>query len=146
VNGGNRLDGPFAGELAHEMTHAVLDYRGTAHRLPAWFNEGLAERVAFRLRGLEGLAGAQVELLKRSVEHGEFSALPPRQYLSQFQYLQAYAAVCFIEQKIGREGLLRIARKTMEGEAFEKALQSETHWSQAELERALVSWVENLPT
>lgn len=144
VNGGNRLDGSFSGEMAHEMTHAVLDYRGTAHRLPAWFNEGLAERVAFRLRGLDGLATNQAQELKSSAEHGTLGPLQNREPLSPFGYLQAYSAVWFVETRFGREALLRIADRTLQGEAFESALRAETRWSIAELEREWIAWTERL--
>jgi hypothetical protein len=48
VNGGARLDGWFAGLLAHEITHAYLDGVGTGHRFPPWLGEGLAERLGYR--------------------------------------------------------------------------------------------------
>jgi hypothetical protein len=129
VNGGNRLDGRFAGEIAHEMTHAVLDYRGTGHRLPAWFNEGLAERVGWAQRGLVGLASTQAAELKNAAEHGE-------EPLSSLGYLQSYAAVLFLEHKAGRAALLRVTKKTLEGESFDSALRAETHWSTSDFERA----------
>jgi hypothetical protein len=142
VNGGNRLDGRFAGEIAHEMTHAVLDYRGTARRLPAWFNEGLAERVGWGQKGLVGLAGSQADQLRNAAEHGELPPLQSKEPLSSFQYLQSYAAVLMLEQKVGHEGLVRIAKKTLDGEPFENALRQETHESVAELERALAAWLQ----
>jgi len=137
VNGGNRLDGHFAGEMAHEMTHAVLDFQGTGHRLPAWFNEGLAERVGWAQRGLTGLAGNQADQLKVAAEHGELPPLQVREPITTFGYLQSYAAVLFLEHKAGKAALLRVAKKTLEGEAFDSALREETRWSTSDLERAL---------
>ncbi len=142
VNGGNRLDGRFAAEIAHEMTHAVLDYRGTGFRLPAWFNEGLAERVGWSQRGLNGLASNQADELKNAAEHGEWPALQVKEPLSRFGYLQAYAAVAFLEQKAGHAALLRAIKKTLEGESFDNALRAETHWSTSDFERAFAIWVQ----
>jgi hypothetical protein len=142
VNGGNRLDGHFAKEIAHEMTHAVLDYRGTGHRLPAWFNEGLAERVGWGQEGLDGLANRQAEELRNAAEHSELGALQAREPLSTFGYLQSYAAVVYLEQKAGRPAMLRLTKKTLEGETFEHALQQETHWSMSAFERAFADWAQ----
>jgi hypothetical protein len=145
VNGGNRLDNRFAAEIAHEMTHALLDYRGTAHRLPAWFNEGLAERVGWARRGLVGLASTQANELKSAAEHGEWPPLQDKEPLSAFGYLQSYAAVVFLEHKAGRAVLLRVAKKTLEGESFQSALREQTHWSTSELERAFAVSVQEPP-
>jgi hypothetical protein len=144
VNGGNRLNSQFASEIAHEMTHAVLDYQGTAHRLPAWFNEGLAERVAWIQRGLDVLATHQADELKRSVAQDARAPLQLKGPLRPFGYLESYAAVLLLEQRAGRRGLLSIATKTLGGEPFESALRKETHWSMNELERELTIWIERL--
>jgi hypothetical protein len=146
VNGGNRLDDRFAGELAHEMTHAVLDTRGTAGRLPAWFNEGLAERVGWAQRGLTGLTSSQAAELKGTAEHGELPPLQRREPLSSFGYLESYAAVLFLEHKAGKAALLRVTKKTLEGESFDAALREETHWSTtSDFERALAVSLQEPP-
>lgn len=143
VNGGNRLDDGFAGGIAHEMVHAVLDHRGTAWRLPTWLNEGLAERVAWQRKGLADLAPNQVEELKYAGRQRVLTPLPLRG-LAREQYLHCYAAVLFVEQKAGKEKLLAVVRRTLEGEAFERALDGETRWSTADLEREFADWVDHL--
>jgi hypothetical protein len=40
------IDASFEGTLAHELTHAELHTRIGGHRVPAWFNEGLATYVS----------------------------------------------------------------------------------------------------
>jgi hypothetical protein len=144
VNGGSRLDGHFAGTLAHEMTHALLDYRGTGHTLPVWFNEGLAERVSFLRQGLADLATNQATSIKDAREHGFLTPLQGKNYLSRFGYLQSYAAVLFLEQKLGRKVVLAVAKRTLEGAPFERALYQETQWTQAELEQAFSEWSDQL--
>lgn len=144
VNGGSRLDSHFAGTLAHEMTHALLDYRGTAHALPVWLNEGLAERVSWLHQGLADLANSQATTIKAAREHGSLTPLQARDYLSPFGYLQSWAAVLFMEQKLGRKTLLAVAKKTLDGLPFERALYQETQWTQGELEQAFNDWAEQL--
>ncbi len=144
VNGGSRLDAHFAGTLAHEMTHAVLDYRGTGHALPVWLNEGLAERVSWRHQGLDELANSQAMTIKEAGEHGTLTPLQGHDYLSPFGYLQSWAAVLFIEKKLGRNVLLAIVKKTLDGLPFERALYQETRWSQRELEQAFGEWADQL--
>ncbi len=143
VNGGNRLDDRFAGGMAHEMVHAVLDSQGTAWRLPTWVNEGLAERVGWRRKGLTDLAPNQVEALKYAGRQRLLTPLPTRG-LAREQYLHCYAAVLFVERKAGMDKLLALVRRTLEGEPFERALDRETRWSQADLEREFVDWVDHL--
>lgn len=144
VNGGSRLDARFAGTIAHEMTHALLDYRGTGHALPVWFNEGLAERVGWLRRGLAELGTSQAGQIKSAREHGLLTPLQARDHLSPFGYLQSWAAVLFLEQKLGRKGLLAIAQKTLEGLPFERALYQQTQWTQGELEGAFNEWSDQL--
>jgi hypothetical protein len=144
VNGGARLDDAVAGLFVHEMTHAVLDHRGTGYLLPTWVNEGLAERLKWTSRGLEDLAPNQVWELKGALGQGQLLPLQARGYLSRFGYLQSYAAVLYVERKIGRERLLAIVRKTLAGEPFERALDAETRWTQTQLERAFRDWVDHL--
>ncbi|HEY6006392.1 MAG TPA: hypothetical protein VIV57_26165 [Anaeromyxobacter sp.] len=144
VNGGRRLDDRFAGLLVHEMTHAVLDGERTGHLLPTWVNEGLAERLSWKRRGLEDLAPNQVWELKGALGQGRLLPLPARGYLSPFGYLQAYAAVLFLERKLGRERLLAVVRRTLGGEPFERALDAEARLTLPQLERELASWVDHL--
>jgi hypothetical protein len=144
VNGGRRLDDGFAGLLVHEMTHAVLDGGRTGHLLPTWVNEGLAERLSWKRRGLEDLAPNQVWELKGALGEGRLLPLPARGVLSPFGYLQAYAAVLFLERRIGRDRLLAVVRRTLGGEPFERALDAEARLTPGQLERELASWVDHL--
>ena len=143
VNGGNRLDDRFAGAMAHEMVHAVLDHQGTSWRLPTWLNEGLAERVAWQRKGLADLAPNQVAELQYAGRQRVLTPLPLRG-LARDQYLHCYAAVLFVEKKAGKQKLLAVVRRTLEGEPFERALDRETRWSMADVEREFADWVEHL--
>ncbi len=144
VNGGNRLDDRFAGGIAHEMVHAVLDHKGAAWRLPTWLNEGLAERVAWQRKGLPDLAPNQVAELQYAGRQRALAPLPLQGHLTPAGYLRCYAAVLFVEKKAGKEKLLAVVRRTLEGEPFERALDRETRWSMADLERDFADWVEHL--
>ncbi|HEU4385527.1 MAG TPA: hypothetical protein VFR85_18725 [Anaeromyxobacteraceae bacterium] len=144
VNGGNRLDDRLAGGMAHEMVHAVLDHQGTAWRLPTWLNEGLAERVGWKRMGLDDLAPNQVLELQYHGRERALVPLPTHGPIGKAEYLHSYAAVLFVEKKAGRGTLLAVVRRTLEGEPFEKALDAETRWTVADLEREFADWVAHL--
>jgi hypothetical protein len=144
VNGGARLDDRFAGVVVHEMVHAALDARGTASALPRWLDEGLAERLSWRRRGLEAPAPSQVAELKQARERRELVPLPRTGELSRQAYLGAWAAVVFLDGRFGRERVMATVRATLGGEAFEKALRKETSLSPEELDAAFEAWVGTL--
>jgi hypothetical protein len=144
TNGGARLDGTFAGLLAHELTHAILDHRATGGRLPQWLNEGLAERVAWRRRGIEQLDGVQVNRLETALDQRTLLPLPSGVRLSNFGYLQSFAAILYLESKLGRERLLAVVRRTIEKEPFERALAAEAGMSPRQLDEGFVYWVDHL--
>jgi len=144
INGGSKLDDRFAGYVVHEMTHALFDYQGTAGRLPTWLNEGVAERFRWKRMGLEDLSPNQIAELKQAHQAGALIPLPRSGPLSQFGYLQCYAAVLFLEKRVGKGPLLSTVRRTLDGQTFERALDREIGWSTTEVEREFASWVEHL--
>ena len=142
VNGGTRLDDRFAGLVVHEMAHAVLDDRGTAASLPRWLDEGLAERLSWKRRGMDGLAPSQVAELKQAAGTQVLTPLPATRDLSRFGYLQAFAAVLFLETKFGHDKVLALVHATLGGEPFDRAMQRELGWSTVDLEKAFTVWVD----
>ncbi len=142
VNGGARLDGWFAGMLTHELTHAWLDDLGTGHRLPGWLNEGIAERLGYRTRGQDGLTTGQRQELEVALQ--ERRLVPLGAAAGRFRYLQGYAAVLFLEQKVGKEALLAVVRRTMRQGTFEQALDAELRWKPKDLDAAFATWVDRL--
>ena len=144
VNGGARLDGWFEGMMVHETTHAFLDHRGSGGRLPAWLNEGIAERLGYRRRGQQSLTTTQVTQLEDGLEHRLLTPLPVRGPLSQFGYLQGFASILYLEQKLGKEQLLRIVRRTLETDPFDRALDAEVRLSVGQLEEGFRYWVDHL--
>ena len=143
VNGGNRLDDRFAGGIVHEMTHALLDYRGTSRNLPLWVNEGLAERLGFKRQGQDGLAPNQIALLQYEGREKRLLPLPTWGRVT-WSYLQCFAAALFFEQRAGRAAMLAVVHRALQGEPFERALDRELRWTFADLEREFASWVEHL--
>jgi hypothetical protein len=142
VNGGRRLDGWFAGMLAHELTHAYLDDLGTGHRLPRWLNEGLAERVGFKARGEDGLTTGQVQELKIALQDRRL--VPLAAATGRFLYLQGYGAVLFLEKKVGKDALLSVVRRAMRQGTFEQALDAELRWAPKDVDAGFAYWVDHL--
>jgi len=143
VNGGSRLNDRFAGLMVHELTHAVLDYKGTGERLPTWLNEGLAERLSWKRKGLDDLAPNQVMEIQYARRQGALTPLPAGG-LVRINYFQFYAATLFVEKRVGKDKLLAIVRRTLQGESFERVLDQEVRWSVSDLEREFAAWVDRL--
>jgi hypothetical protein len=144
VNGGARLDGAFEGLMVHETAHAFLDHLGTGGRLPTWVNEGIAEKLGLRRRGQERLTTGQVGELEDALEHRRLTPLPARGLGSRFGYLQSFAAVLYLEQRFGKESLLRVVRRTLERGPFEQALDAELRVTVGDLEEGFRAWVDHL--
>lgn len=143
VNGGSRFTSAFQGLLVHEMTHAVLDHRGTAAGLPLWVNEGLAERLGWKRQGIEDLTFGQKMTLQAEAREHRLTPLPAWGRVT-FSYLQCQAAALFFERTAGREKMLAVVRRTLQGEPFEHALDGELRWTIDDLNRKFVEWVEHL--
>jgi len=144
VNGGARLNGWFAGMLSHEMTHAFLDDLGTGFRLPMWLDEGLAERLGYKRRGQDGLDTTQVQMLEVALQQKQLVPLPAGGGMTEFRYLQGFAAILFLEQKLGKERLLAVVRRAMRQGTFEQALDAEARWTQQDVEEGFSYWVGHL--
>jgi hypothetical protein len=145
VNGGNRLGDRFFGLMLHEITHAVLDYKKTAGRLPRWLNEGVAERFRWHHLRLTKLTTGQIAELKRALDSGKLTPLVKRGSLLPFGYLQSFAAVMFLEEKYGSKALGKILSETLDGKPFEKNLQKATFQSIRSFEKKFSDWVSDLP-
>jgi hypothetical protein len=144
VNGGARLDDRLAGVVVHELCHAALDSRGTARSLPRWLDEGLAERLSWQRRGLESPAPNQVAELRQARERKALVPLPREGELSRLDYLRSWAAVVFLEQRVGRARLLAVVRATLAGEPFDRALARELSLTPEEVDRGFDAWVGGL--
>ena len=142
LNGGSRLDDRMAGLVVPELVHAFLDSRGDPGRLPTWLNEGLAERLAWQRKGVADLSPTQLAELKQAREAGRLLPLPVDAELSRFGYLQCWAAVLYLERTAGREKVVALVRRTLDGEPFARALAAEAGLSPEELERGFATWVE----
>lgn len=144
VNGGARLDDRLAGVVVHELCHAALDSRGTARSLPRWLDEGLCERLSWQRRGLEAPAPNQVAELRQARERKALVPLPREGELSSLDYLRSWAAVVFLEQRVGRARLLAAVRATLAGEPFDRALGRELSLGPEEVDRGFDAWVGGL--
>jgi len=144
VNGGARLDGWFAGMLSHEMTHAFLDDLGTGYRFPSWLNEGLAERLGYQTRGQRDLSTTQVQQLEVALQQRQLVPLNVGGRMTPFRYLQGFAAVLFLEKKLGKDNLLAVVRRVMRQSPFEQALDVELRWTMKRVEEEFSYWVDHL--
>jgi hypothetical protein len=144
VNGGARLDGRFAGLMTHEMTHAFLDEQRSAGRLPTWLNEGLAERLGYRTRGQHELTSTQIQQLEVALGQRLLVPLPLGGGMTPFRYLQSFAAVLFLEKKLGKEQLLAVVRRVLKQGSFEQALDAELRWTVRKVEEEFSYWVDHL--
>jgi hypothetical protein len=64
--------------------------------------------------------------------------------MTPFRYVQAFAAVLFLEKKIGKESLLAVVRRTMTKGTFEQALDAELRWTMRNVDEGFSYWVDHL--
>ena len=55
---------------------------------------------------------------------------------------QFYAAALFVETKVGKDKLLAVMKRALEGEPFERALDREVRWTMSDLEREFLAWID----
>ncbi len=65
--------------------------------------------------------------------------------MKPFRCLQGFAAVLFLEQKVGKDALLEVVRRTMKGGTIEQALDAELRWTMRNVEEGFSHGVEHLP-
>jgi hypothetical protein len=141
VNAGITIDGRFAGLLAHEMTHAVLDKDGRGGALPGWLNEGLAEYFRYKLLGRPGVDDVQRIFLKDAERAGDLRVLPQGHRLSANDYLASYAAITFMIDTYGKRAPFELAMALLKGESASSAATSVLHTSLDAMERAFFAWI-----
>jgi len=64
--------------------------------------------------------------------------------MTHFRYLQSFAAVLFLEKKLGKEQLLAVVRRVLEHGTFEQALDAELRWTMKHVEEEFSYWVDHL--
>jgi hypothetical protein len=64
--------------------------------------------------------------------------------MTPFRYLQGFAAVLFLEKKLGKESLLAVVRRVMKQGTFEQALDAEQRWTVRNIEEGFSYWVDHL--
>ena len=108
------------------------------------FDEGLCERLSWSRRGLEAPAPNQVAELRQARERNALVPLPREGELSRLDYLRSWAAVVFLERRVGRDRLLAVVRATLAGEPFDRALARELSLTPDEVDRDFAAWVGTL--
>lgn len=117
------------GVLYHEYTHAVFREQTGGDR-PFWLNEGLAEQIERRARGLAVSTRSERSALRANLETGRWIAL--REIADSFSglsdarardaYLQSVVAVAWIESKTTVATRRRLLMRLGEGLSVDQAL------------------------
>ena len=117
------------GVLFHEYTHAVFREQTGGDR-PYWLNEGLAEQIERRSRGLATSTRSERSALRANLETGRWIAL--REIADGFSglgdakardaYLQSVVTVAYIESKTDVAARRRLLERLGEGFSIDQAL------------------------
>lgn len=117
------------GVLFHEYTHAVFREQTGGDR-PYWLNEGLAEQIERRSRGLATSTRSERSALRANLETGRW--IPLREIADGFSgladarardaYLQSVVTVAFIESKTDVAARRRLLGRLGEGFSIDQAL------------------------
>lgn len=119
----------------HELAHIFIHHRLKGHRVPRWFDEGLAVVFSaefsfekFRILAQIGLSGKFIPFEK--IDH----SFPFNSQLAQLAYLQSQDMVGFLMEDLGREKFQQLLDRVADGEDFFKALKELSGLSFSELE------------
>ena len=117
------------GVLFHEYTHAVFREQTGGDR-PYWLNEGLAEQVERRSRGLANSTHSERSALRANLETGSW--IPLREVADSFSglgdarardaYLQSVVTAAYIESKTGVAARRRLLERLGDGFSIDQAL------------------------
>ncbi len=117
------------GVLFHEYTHAVFREQTGGDR-PYWLNEGLAEQIERRSRGLATSTRSERSALRANLETGRWIAL--REIADGFSglgdarardaYLQSVVTVAYIESKTDVAARRRLLERLGQGFSIDQAL------------------------
>ena len=141
-----------AGELRallfHEYVHAVFRQR-TGGDQPYWFNEGLAEIVERDSRRQPRLSRSERSQLRRRIDAGEW--IPLRRLAPSFSdlddeeariaYLEATAAVSWIEERTGTEQRAELLARLGAGLPDDPALRSTLGLDTEDIDASLRAWI-----
>lgn len=117
------------GVLFHEYTHAVFREQTGGDR-PYWLNEGLAEQVERRSRGLANSTRSERAALRANLETGTW--IPLREVADSFSglgdarardaYLQSVVTTAYIESKTDVAARRRLLERLGDGFSIDQAL------------------------
>jgi len=125
------LRGPngFLLTLRHEMIHIAIGRveARTGHRVPLWFNEGVATCYAHRLREddpTELVLASYLDSLfpLKDLEH----SFPAARMLRELAYQQAESTVQFLLERFGKDAVRQVVRRMEDGATFDEALSAVT--------------------
>jgi hypothetical protein len=108
--------------VPHEVSHVLLGVLSQQDRVPRWFDEGLAMRLAGEwtmynsIRLARGALGGGLIPLRRIDD-----VLTFHQDQAWLAYAESFAAVTWLEESIGRDELGRLLR-SLDSMTFEEAL------------------------
>jgi len=114
--------------LKHELTHSLIGAL-TAHRCPAWLDEGIAQMLEPRLLGsrtarLAQLFQAERELPLNMLEHS-FSSLTTEE--AALAYDESLYAAGYLYEHYGMPDVVRILQRIGSGDSPESSLRSVLH-------------------
>lgn len=128
--------------LAHELCHIMLQGALRGRPAPAWLAEGLAMHYGGQWELERWATLSQALLFGSLIPLSELTYGFPRQTSrARLAYAQSHSLVDYIRGQWGEDGLRRLTHSLAAGEDPERALQSATGLSGAELERR---WVKSL--
>lgn len=117
------------GVLFHEYTHAIFREQTGGDR-PYWLNEGLAEKIERRSRGLSVSTGSERSALRANLETGRW--IPLRSIAESFSglgdarardaYLQSVVTVGYLESKTDVAARRRLLERLGQGVSVDQAL------------------------
>lgn len=126
------------GPITHEFTHLVVDAAARGN-YPRWFTEGLAQYQEYRLNGYEWITATNTleqDLYSLAELERDFDGLPNQ----SLAYRESFAAVCYLYETYGDEGVRVVLRELNQGKTMRRAIKKVTKLDYNQFELAWQQW------
>lgn len=130
--------------IYHEVTHSVLFYYIKGNKIPAWLNEGIAQKNEKHSRDIMQIKKWLRDKKLIPLKDLEESFIKyTDQNIVDLAYMESLLAVDFIETQYSSSAILNILRKLKENKTIEEAISSVLFTNSSQFENNLFNYIVN---
>ena len=119
--------GKFKKVIAHELNHIMLNRISRHHKIPRWFKEGVAMKIANEIsmyHKLKIASNTNNAMLFNLEEYSEFKDMSKQEF--HFAYAISSASIILLEKIYGYNTIDRIIENLINGQTFQESFYNST--------------------